>query len=129
MVQGRMIEDLHHRMYGSSLGVFRAIDHPANAGVHYGSRTHCARFDGHVQVAVEQAIVPHGSASVPQRDNFRVSCGIAIRDGAIKPAPHNFAIENNHRTYRDLPSFECALGRTQSFLHPEFIVFSNVAIG
>src|ERR1700686_2590915 len=54
VVQVRVIQHLHYRVYGARFGIVRAIDEALDPGVQQGTGAHGARFNCSKQVALRQ---------------------------------------------------------------------------
>jgi hypothetical protein len=125
VVQLRMIQYFHHGPNRSSLGIVRAVNQALDAGMDQSSGAHCARFNCSKELAVGQSVVAHGGASVTQRHNLSMCCGIAIADVAIPSPACDAPVAHHDCTNRHLARFQRALGATQRFFHKKFIVLGR----
>ncbi len=116
-----MVEQLQHRMHRSGLRVLGAIDEPSNARVGDGAGAHCTGLDGHVEIAVEQAIVGDGLPSLAQCKYLRVRGGIVGVQRAIAAATHDASVVHDDGPDGDFAQRQCALRLAQRLFHPEFI--------
>jgi hypothetical protein len=115
-------------MYSSGFGIVRPINQRTDSGVDHGPGAHGARFYGHEQGAVSQAVVAKGGSGLAQGDDFGMRCRIRVGQIAIESAADDLAFIHHNGTDRNFSYVERSLGGAQGLLHPQFIVFSASAV-
>jgi hypothetical protein len=121
MVQLRMIQDLHHRSYGPSFGVIRAIHKASDAGMYEGAGAHRARLNCNKQFALFQPMVTNGCTGFAQSQDLSMRRWVTVRDIAIPSPPYDPAVANGHRADWHFSCLERTLGTAKSLLHPQLI--------
>lgn len=105
----------------SGLGVVRAVYEAADAGVNERARTHGARLNCSKELAVSETVVTEVLTGFAEGNDFGVSGRVVVGEVAIPAAPDDAIAVHDDGSHGDFASLECALGRAQSLLHPEFV--------
>jgi hypothetical protein len=126
VIQLRMIHNLYHRVYGPGLRIIRPVDQPLNACVHQRTRAHGARLNCSKELTVHQAMVADGGAGRAQCHNLCVRRWVGVGDVVVCSAADYPVFTHHHGSYWNFASFQGALCRPQSLLHPEFVGSSGV---
>jgi hypothetical protein len=121
MVQAGVIQDLHHRTDGTSLGVIRAVNQAFQPGVHQSASAHGARFNCSKQFTAFQTMVDESGTGLSQGHDLSVSSRIGIGEVAVPSASNDLAVVNNNRADRNFSGLERALGGAESFFHEKFV--------
>jgi hypothetical protein len=121
VVQGWMVQNLHHGTRSPCFRVWGTVNHAPEPGVNHGTSAHGARFNCNKQLAVSQAMVADRRARLAQGENFRMGGGIVIEDVAIVTSAYDLAVADNDRADGNFSRFEAALRQTKRFLHVEFV--------
>src|ERR1035437_5487080 len=116
-----MIEDLEHGVHSAGLSIFRSVNQAANSCKGYSARAHRAGLNRHVEIAVEQAIVPDGRSGLPQRKDLGVCRGIVGGERAVASPAHDSSLAHYDRSYGNLAQRQRTLRFTERFLHPESV--------
>jgi hypothetical protein len=70
VIKGRHLKEVHHASGGSGRRICAAEDHAADSRVHDRACAHCARFFGHIKIAIRQTPITNGRFSLCQRQHF-----------------------------------------------------------
>jgi len=108
-------------MYRARLWIIRAVDQTFDAGVHYGTGAHGARFNCNKQLTVSQTVVTNGCTGFAEGDDLRVGGRIGVRDVAVPSAADDFSFADHNGAHWNFIHFESALGAAEGFFHPEFV--------
>ena len=81
-----MIHDGEHAAAGSGFGVGGGVDEATDARVEDGSGAHGAGFEGDVEGAVCEAIVPEMKAGLAEGDDLGVGGGVAVAKDSVLAA-------------------------------------------
>jgi hypothetical protein len=128
MIQRGVVQDVHRRMHSPRLGVLGTIYQTPDARVHDGSGAHCARLNGHEQIAARQAMVPDGRPGLAQSHYFGMSRWIGIGEVAIESAANDFSFMDDDSANRNFARVHGALGRSQGLLHEKLVVFRTSTV-
>src|SRR5207253_914600 len=121
MIQPRMVQDMHLRMYRASLRVLCAVYEPAYASMHQRARAHRARLNRGKQLAIADTIIPNYLSGFTECDYLGMGGGIRIHNVAIKSSANYPSITNNDSSHWHFACLKCPLSGTQSLLHKKFI--------
>jgi len=102
MVKSGCVEYLHARSHGTALRFVGAVNQPRDARLHKRARAHGARLDGHVEGRADQAMIAGLLCGLAQGDDFSVSGGITVGDGAITRGGENPVVLHDERAYGHL---------------------------
>lgn len=128
VIERGVVQNVHCGMHGSGFEIVRPIDKRTDSGVDHGSGAHGARFYGHEEVAVFQAVIADCGSGFAQGDDFSMRGGIRVGEIAIKSAAYDLAFIHHNGPDRNLSDFKRSLGSPQGLLHPKFIGFRASAI-
>jgi hypothetical protein len=128
MIQGGVVENMHHGMHCPGLEVFCAINQVPDARMDHSTRAHGAGLNGHKKIAASQAMIAEGRSGFPQRHDFCVSCRIGIGEIAIESAADYFALMYYDGADWHFSQVESALSGPQGFVHPQFVGFGTSAV-
>ena len=64
VIKGRHLKEVHHAPGGSGRRICAAEDHAADSRVHDRACAHCARFFGHIKIAIRQTPITNGRFSL-----------------------------------------------------------------
>ena len=109
-------------MDGARFGVVGAVNQALNPRMYQRAGAHRARLNCNKQLALAQTMVTDMSTSFSKRKNLGVSSGIGVGDVAVASAAHDALITNHNRANRNFAGLKRALGGTQGFFHPEFVM-------
>jgi len=95
VIQARMREDFEARADGAATRIVGAINEPGDAGLDHGAGAHGARFEGDVESDAGKAIVGEGASGFAEDDDFGVSGGVVVADGAIAGTRDDFVFADD----------------------------------
>jgi hypothetical protein len=125
MVRAIVTEDFEAGANRAAFGLICAVDETGYARLDHGPGTHRAGFDCDVERGAEQAVIADAEGRVTKRENFCVSGGIAMRDGAVSSACDDFFVEDQDRTDRHFATLSGFARFREGFGHEYEIVFGN----
>ena len=64
VIEGRHLQEVHHAPSGSGKRIRAAKDHAAYSRVHDRTCAHCARFFGHIKIAIRETPIADGRFSL-----------------------------------------------------------------
>jgi hypothetical protein len=123
MVEARIRKHLKAATHRPALGVISAVDQAWDASLNNRAGTHAARLDGDIESGACKAVVAQLARRFAKDDDFGVSRGIVIADGAVAGAGNDLAIVHQNRAYGNLAGFRAGTGFRKSFLHAPDISF------
>lgn len=92
VVEAWVGEDFEAGADGSAFGVVGAVNEARNASLNDGAGAHGARFESDVERCTGEAIVGENAGCFTKDDDFRVSGGIVVANGAIAGAGDDFIL-------------------------------------
>ncbi len=93
-----MGEDFEAGTNCPTLGVIGAVDQTRDTRLDDSSCAHATGLDGDAQRGVSEAVVAKNTCSFAKNNDFGVSGGVAITDGAVARTGENFAVMDEHGT-------------------------------
>ncbi len=96
MVEARVGEDFKARADGAAFGIIGAVDETRDTRLDDGARAHATGLDGDVKRGVGETVVAKNTCSFAKNNDFGVSGGVAIADGAVARTGENFAVMDEH---------------------------------
>ncbi len=90
MVEARVGEDFEAGAHGAGFGIFSAVDETRDTSLDDGARAHATGLDGDVERGISKAVVAKTAGGFAKDDDFGVSGGVAIADGAVAASCMNW---------------------------------------
>ena len=117
MVEAQVGEDFETGADGTALGIVGAVDEARDTRLDDGASAHAARLDGDVERRIGEAIIGEKASGFAKCDDFGVSGGVAIADGAIASTSENLAVMDEHGADGDFACCGCRARFSECFLH------------
>ena len=121
VIKGRHLQEVHHASGGSGRQICAAEDHAADSRVHDRACAHCARFFGHIKIAIRQTPIANGRFSLCQRHHFGVRRRVLEQLDLVMRAPDDFVLAHNHGAHRHFVRSVRFLPLSQCFTHEIFV--------
>ncbi len=125
MIEMRIVNDLHHRMYCAGFGVVGPINQTLDACVHHGSGTHRAWFNCNKEFTASKPVVTKECTCLSQGEYLGMRCRVRISDVAVPSPADDLSSRNNNRADRNLAHLQSSLSTAESFFHPKFVGTSH----
>jgi hypothetical protein len=110
-------EELEAGTERAALGVVGGVDEARNARLNDSTGAHGAGFESHVQNGAGEAVVAEEARGFPKDDDFRVSGGIIVANGAIARAHENGIVVDEYGADGDFAGVGRGAGFVESKLH------------
>ncbi len=117
MVEARVGEDFEAGTNCPAFGIIRAVNETREPRLDDGACAHGARLDGDVKRGVGEAVVAKNTCSFAKNNDFGVSGGVAIADGAVARTGENFAVMDEHGADGDFAGCSGSVRFNQRFPH------------
>ena len=121
VIKGRHVKEVNYAPGGSGRQICAAEDHVADSRVHDRACAHCARFFGHIKIAIRQTPITNGRFSLCQRHHFGVRGRVLQQLHLVMRAPDDLALAHNHGAHRHFVRCVRFLPLSQCFTHEIFI--------
>ncbi|GAC1616572.1 MAG: hypothetical protein PVS2B2_10660 [Candidatus Acidiferrum sp.] len=122
VIEAGLGKDFEAGTDGAAFGFIGAIDQPSDARLDHGASAHNAGFEGDVEGGTGKAIVLEETGSFTKNDDFGVSGGIGVANGAIAGAGENFAFVNEDGADRNFTGSGGGAGFVQGEAHEMNVV-------
>ena len=124
-VIGSLERELQDRGNGAGLEVERAENQAPDAGLDEGAKAHRTRLDGHVEVAIRQAVVPGLSGRLTKSDDLGVSRGVGTLNGLVMAPGDDTAVPDDDGADGNLAPGGGLAGLLERCFHEYDIVHGN----
>jgi len=94
VIEEWMREDFETRTHSATARIVGAIDQFSDARLDHGACAHGARLKRNVHRGAREAVIGEGMRGFPEHDDFGVSGGIVVANGAIAGTRDDFAFLN-----------------------------------
>lgn len=118
MIEARVVRDLKQRMTRAGFQIRRPIDDRRNARLHDGSGTHRARFERHIQRAIQQPPRAQRLSGLSDRDDLGMRGGILQGLALITAHADDGFVLDDDRTNRNFALLKSIPRLIESLSHP-----------
>ena len=112
-----MGEDLEAGTDGTAFGVLCAVNKARNASLNHGTGAHGAGLKRDIESGAGEAVVGKGASGCPKDDDFSVSGGVVVANGAVAGTGDDFVFVDEDCADGDFTGLGGGAGFVERELH------------
>jgi hypothetical protein len=117
MIEAGVRKDFETGMDGAAFRIVGAVDQARDAGLDDGSGAHAAGFDGDVEGRAGETMVAKKTRGLAEDEDFGVSGGIVVADGAVAGTSEDFPVMNEDGADGNFADRSGGVGFGEGLLH------------